>query len=212
MNDPGDHHGALLDHIDLYGLTTVTAAARTVCAGDPSIALSGLESLVRAGRLFRYGRVYSRKPTRPKPRDRWHDLAILSYCCLGNHPRPRIPRARLAASLDGPARALGQRSPSNKPCIFDRHNRLARLWVEPYTDDRTSMALGEVLAALQRTSRARAFQVWAYLALSGEFTMLVLCRGRDRADELERWLGRVPLVGRAGPETVEVPVATAAIQ
>lgn len=212
MTVPSDHHDALLAHIDLYGLTTATAATRTVCAGDHTLARAGLESLVRDGRLFRYGKIYSCKPTRPKPRDRWHDLAILSYCCLGNHPRPRIERERLAASLEGPAKKLGQRSPANKPCIFDRHGRLARLWVEPHADDPAGMPLGDVLAALQRTARHRAFQVWAYLALSGEFTMLVLCRGRARADELERWLARVPLVGRAGPETVEIPVSTAAIQ
>lgn len=211
MTAPDDHHGALLAHIDLYGLTTATAAARAVCAGDHALTLAGLESLVRDGRLFRYGKVYSRRPTRPKPRDRWHDLAILTYCCLGNHPRPRIERGRLAQSLDGPAEKLGQRSPSNKPCIFDRHDRLARLWVEPYAEDPAGMPLGDVLAALQRSARGKNFQVWAYLALSGEFTMIVLCRGRARADELGRWLGRVPLVARAGPETVEIPVATVAI-
>jgi hypothetical protein len=211
MTPPNDHD-TLQEHIDLYGMTTATAAARVVYGCDHRRALAGLESLVRDGRLFRYGKVYSPKPTPPKPRDRWHDLAILSYCCLGNRPRPRIPSERLAAALDGPAKKLSQRSPANKPCIFDRHDRLARLWVEPYTDDPDGAPLGDVLAILQRSARGRAFQVWAYLALSGDFTILVLCRGRARADELERWLARAPLVGQAGPETVEVPVSTAAIQ
>lgn len=208
--NPIGHKRALLEHIDLYGLTTVTAAARIVCDGDRRGATSELEALVGERTLFRYDKVYTRNPTLPKARDRWRDLAILSYCCLGNHLRPRIPKQRLEASLEGPAANLGLRPPAGKACIFDRDDRLARIWVEPFAKDANGMPLDKVLAGLQRTTRSRAFQLWAYLALSGEFTMLVLCRTRARADELGRWIERAPLVGEAGPESIEIPVKTAA--
>jgi hypothetical protein len=207
-----DRESALFEHIDLYGLTTVTAAARIVCDGDRRAATAELETLVRRGDLFRYDKVYTRTSKPPKARDRWRDLAILSYCCLSNHLRPRIRKLQLEAALQGPAGKLGLRPPAGKACIFDRDDKLARIWVEPFAKNAAGMPLNKLLASLQRTTRGRAFQLWAYLALSGEFTLLVLCRNRERADELARWLERAPLVSTAGPESVEIPVKTAAIQ
>ncbi|MEQ9616818.1 MAG: hypothetical protein RLN60_02155 [Phycisphaerales bacterium] len=207
-----DGESAILEHIDLYGLTTVTAVARILCDGDRRSATAELETLVRRRALFRFDKVYTRTSTPPKARDRWRDFATLSYCCLGNHLRPRIAKHRLEAALEGPAKTLGVRPPAGKACIFDRDDHLARIWVEPFSRTADGMPLGKMLALLQRTTRGRAFQLWAYLALSGEFSMLVLCRSRARADELGRWLQRAPLVGEAGPESIEIPVKTAAIQ
>ncbi len=211
MGESIDRHSELIHHIDLYGLTTVTAAARIVCEGSRPSATAELEKLVRGGDLFRYDKVYTRNPKPPKARDRWRDLAILSYCCLGNHLRARVPSHRLETSLEGLSGNLGVRPPVGKACIFDRDDTLARIWVEPFAKDADGMPLDKVLAGLQRTTRGKAFQLWAYLALSSEFTMLVLCRTRARADELGRWIERAPLVGEAGPETVVIPAKTAAI-
>lgn len=205
-------HAGVLEHVDLYGLTTLTAVSRVVFQGDRRAARTNIDALVRQGHMFRHDHVLTRQPRAPKHADRWRDLAMLSYCCLGNHLRPRIPHDRLRATLDGPAAQLGLRPQAAKPCIFDRNDRLARLWVEPYTADDGGKPLGHVLAALQRATRTKSFSLWAYLALSGEFTMLVLCRHRARADELGRWLARAPLVGQAGSESLEIPVAVAAIQ
>ena len=74
------------------------------------------------------------------------------------------------------------------------------------------MELGAVLDALQRAVSNPNFELWSYLALSGQFSLLILCRNRQRAEELGRWLVRVPLVGRAGAEHVEIATSTAVIQ
>jgi len=202
---------ALLEHIDLYRLTTVEAAACAACDGDRRRATGALAYLVRRGELHRFGQIYTHRATPPKPRDAWRDLAILSYCCLGTPPQPCIPKERLVDAFGPHASRLGLRPPTAQACIFDQNDRLARLWVEPYTEDRAGMPLQKVLAALQRAARDKSFHLWAHLALTGEFGLLVLCRSRGRADELARWLGRVPLSAIAGSTTVEVPVATAAI-
>ncbi len=205
-------HRVIFDQVSLYGLTNVPAAARVACDNDRRQATWMLEDLVRSSELFRYGTVYTTSPERPKARDRWRSLSVLSYCCLGNHPRPRVPQERLADALQSISNRLGVRPPVEKPCIFDRDNKLVRLWVEPHTDDPAGLDLGDLLAALQRATRDKSFVLWSYLALSGEFAMQVLCRSRARADELGLWLDRAPLVGRAGSEAVEILATTAVIQ
>lgn len=210
--DNAEAHQSVLDHVRLYGLTTVAATARLATGGDRSAATKLLDTLVRSGALHRHRSCYTTNPESPKPRDRWRDLSVLSYCCLGNHEKPRITQERLAEALTNLAERLGVRPPTEKPCILDRQDRLARLWVEPYSIDQDGLELGAVLAALQRAASHPSFELWSYLALSGQFSLLILCRNRQRAEELGRWLVRVPLVGRAGTEHVEIATSTAVIQ
>lgn len=212
MSPHPEAHQAVLEQVQLYGLTTVAAAARVATNGDRAAATKLLDALVRDGALFRYRTLYTSGQPAPKPRDRWRDLAVLSYCCLGNRERPRIARERLIEVLSGLAERLGVRPPTDKPCIFDRDDRLTRLWVEPYSTADAGMELGAVLEALQRAASNPSFELWSYLALSGQFSLLILCRNRQRAEELGRWLVRVPLVGRAGAENVEIATSTAVIQ
>ncbi|MCB9610220.1 MAG: hypothetical protein H6716_26770 [Polyangiaceae bacterium] len=210
--DNAEAHQSVLDQVSLYGLTTVAATARLATGGDRPAATKLLDALVQSGALHRHRSCYTTSPESPKPRDRWRDLSVLSYCCLGNHERPRITRERLSEALSGLAERLGVRPPIEKPCIFDRQDRLARLWVEPYSTTEDGMELGAVLEALQRAVSNPSFELWSYLALSGQFSLLILCRNRQRAEELGRWLVRVPLVGRAGAENVEIATSTAVIQ
>lgn len=207
-----DRRDETLAHVDLYGLTTAAAVGHAVWGGDRRQGRVALEALVKDRVLHRHDAIYSRRPLPYRPRDRWRLLAILSYCCLGNHARPRIEHARLAEAFGASLQSRGLPPLADKPCILDRHGRLARLMVEPYTDEPSGLDLGQVLAALQRTTRHRSFEFWSHAALTGEFALLVLCRSRGRADELARWLSRAPLVGRAGTQAVEIPTDTAVIQ
>lgn len=210
--DNAEAHQPVLDQVSLYGLTTVAATARLATGGNRPAAIKLLDALVQSGALHRHRSCYTTSPESPKPRDRWRDLSVLSYCYLGTYERPRITRERLSEALSGLAAQLGVRPPAEKPCIFDRHHRLARLWVEPYSTAEGGMELGAVLEALQRATSNPSFELWSYLALSGQFSFRILCRNRQRAEELGRWLVRVPLVGRAGAEHVEIATSTAVIQ